>query len=109
MAYSHRLKIHRDELPALKVDIKEVDKTKACSVCDKTYYTDGSLRYHMRRKHDIRVKKKVQVMKSRRVLLKNGLKKKIRSQSYKLGDATMQFGLGLHMRKVHQENLFEAS
>ena len=58
MAFSHRLHTHGDELSALKVDIKEVDKTKACYVCEKTYYTDGSLRYHMRRKHDIRVKKK---------------------------------------------------
>ena len=52
MACSHRLHIHRDEQPALKVDIKEVDKTKACYVCERTYYTDGSLRYHMRRKRD---------------------------------------------------------
>ena len=52
MAFSHRLHTHGDELSALKVDIKEVDKTKACYVCEKTYYTDGSLRYHMRRKRD---------------------------------------------------------
>ena len=51
----------------------------------------------------IRVKRIV--MKSSRVLLKNGLEKKIRSQSYKLGDATIQFKLGLHMRKVHQGEL----
>ena len=51
----------------------------------------------------IRVKRIV--MKSSRVLLKNGLEKKIRSQSCKPCDATIKFSLGLHMRKVHQGEL----
>jgi len=58
-AFSHRVKVHRDELEILNKVFDENERNRRCVECPKKYFTESSLSYHKRKSHVKKKKKNI--------------------------------------------------
>ena len=96
--FTHKLHVHKDELSAFSKRFTEKEKRKVCELCDKRFFTEGSLHSHRRKAHMKMTKNHQLKVRSKKRLLLKKIKKKSECQLcyVKVGY------LPLHLQKVHR-------